>query len=99
METGTSVKDVNAWVLGGHTEATMVPLISNATVGGIPLVKLVGQEKAEALAQRARNGGAGIVALLKTGSAYYAPSAAPAAMAEGARRWRWPRRSCSTRSG
>ena len=82
METGASVRDVNAWVLGGHTEATMVPLISNATVGGIPLVQLVGQEKAEALAQRARNGGAEIVALLKTGSAYYAPSAASVAMAE-----------------
>src|SRR5581483_1812987 len=82
METGASVRDVNAWVLGGHTEATMVPLISNAAVGGIPLVKLVGQEKAEALAQRARNGGAEIVALLKTGSAYYAPAAATVAMAE-----------------
>lgn len=82
METGASVRDVNAWVLGGHTEATMVPLISNATVGGIPLVQLVGQEKAEALAQRARNGGAEIVALLKTGSAYYAPSAATIAMVE-----------------
>lgn len=82
METGASVRDVNAWVLGGHTEATMVPLISNATVGGVPLVQLVGQERAEALAQRARNGGAEIVALLKTGSAYYAPSAATVAMAE-----------------
>jgi malate dehydrogenase len=82
METGASVKDVNAWVLGGHTEATMVPLISNATVGGIPLVQLVGQDRAETLAQRARNGGAEIVALLKTGSAYYAPSAATVAMAE-----------------
>jgi malate dehydrogenase len=82
METGASVRDVNAWVLGGHTEATMVPLISNATVGGVPLVQLVGQEKAEALAQRARNGGAEIVALLKTGSAYYAPSAATIAMVE-----------------
>ncbi len=82
METGASVKDVHAWVLGGHTEATMVPLISNATVGGVPLVQLVGQERAEALAQRARNGGAEIVALLKTGSAYYAPSAATVAMVE-----------------
>jgi malate dehydrogenase len=82
METGASVKDVNAWVLGGHTEASMVPLFSNATVGGIPLVQLVGQDRAEALAQRARNGGAEIVALLKTGSAYYAPSAATVAMAE-----------------
>ncbi len=82
METGASVKDVSAYVLGGHTEATMVPLISNARVGGVPLVQLVGEEKANALAQRARNGGAEIVALLKTGSAYYAPSAATVAMAE-----------------
>lgn len=82
METGASVKDVHAWVLGGHTEATMVPVISNATVGGVPLVQLVGQERAEALANRARNGGKEIVDLLKTGSAYYAPSAATIAMVE-----------------
>lgn len=82
METGASVRDVNAWVLGGHTEATMVPLISNAAVGGVPLTRLVSQERAEALAQRARNGGAEIVALLKSGSAYYAPSAATIAMVE-----------------
>ncbi|MFN8556901.1 MAG: malate dehydrogenase [Dehalococcoidia bacterium] len=82
MATGASVRDVQAWVLGGHTEATMVPVISNATVGGVPLTNLVSQEQAEALAQRARNGGAEIVALLKTGSAYYAPSAATVAMAE-----------------
>ncbi len=82
METGASVRDVNAWVLGGHTEATMVPLVSNATVGGVPLTNLVSQERAEALAQRARNGGAEIVALLKSGSAYYAPSAATIAMVE-----------------
>ena len=82
METGASVRDVQAWVLGGHTEATMVPLISNATVGGVPLTQLVGQERAAALAQRARNGGAEIVALLKTGSAYYAPAAATIAMVE-----------------
>lgn len=80
--TGTSVRDVQAWVLGGHTEATMVPLTSNAMVGGVPLTKILPQEKVDALVQRARNGGAEIVALLKTGSAFYAPSAATIAMVE-----------------
>ena len=80
--TGASVRDVQAWVLGGHTEATMVPLTSNAMVGGVPLTKLLPQEKVDALVQRARNGGAEIVALLKTGSAFYAPSAATIAMVE-----------------
>ena len=80
--TGASVRDVQAWVLGGHTEATMVPLTSNAMVGGVPLASLLPQEKVDALVQRARNGGAEIVALLKTGSAFYAPSAATIAMVE-----------------
>lgn len=80
--TGASVRDVQAWVLGGHTEATMVPLTSNAMVGGVPLAKLLPKEQIDALVQRARNGGAEIVALLKTGSAFYAPSAATIAMAE-----------------
>jgi malate dehydrogenase len=81
-ELGVSVRDVHAWVLGGHTEATMVPLVSNATVGGVPLSALVSPEKAEELVNRARQGGAEIVALLKTGSAYYAPAAATVAMVE-----------------
>jgi len=80
--TGTSVRDVQAWVLGGHTEATMVPLTSNAMVGGVPLTKILPRDQVDALAQRARNGGAEIVALLKTGSAFYAPSAATIAMVE-----------------
>ena len=80
--TGASVRDVQAWVLGGHTEATMVPLTSNAMVGGVPLTTLLPQDQVQALAQRARNGGAEIVALLKTGSAFYAPSAATIAMVE-----------------
>lgn len=82
QELGVSVRDVQAWVLGGHTEATMVPLTSNATVGGVPLKKLLPEDKIQALANRARNGGAEIVALLKTGSAFYAPSAATIAMVE-----------------
>ena len=80
--TGASVRDVHAWVLGGHTEATMVPLTSNAVVAGVPLTKILPQDKVDALAHRARNGGAEIVGLLKTGSAFYAPSAATIAMVE-----------------
>ena len=79
---GASVRDVQAWVLGGHTEATMVPLTSNATIGGVPLGELLSKQKIEELVQRARNGGAEIVQLLKTGSAFYAPSAATIAMVE-----------------
>ena len=80
--TGSSVRDVQAWVLGGHTEATMVPLTSNAMVGGVPLASILPADQIDGLVQRARNGGAEIVALLKTGSAFYAPSAATIAMVE-----------------
>jgi malate dehydrogenase len=65
-----------------QASATMVPLTSNAMVGGVPLTKILPQDQVDALAQRARNGGAEIVALLKTGSAFYAPSAATIAMVE-----------------
>src|SRR5712692_4209667 len=81
-ETGASVEDVHAQVLGGHTEATMVPIVSTAHVGGVPLTALLPKEKIEAVVQRAKNGGAEIVALLKTGSAFYAPAAATAEMVE-----------------
>src|SRR5262249_14239203 len=80
--TNSSVRDVQAWVLGGHTEATMVPLTSNAMVGGVPLAKLLSKEQIDGLVHRARNGGAEMVGLLKTGSAFYAPSAATIAMVE-----------------
>jgi malate dehydrogenase len=80
--TNSSVRDVQAWVLGGHTEATMVPLTSNAMVGGVPLTKLLPKDQIDGLVHRARNGGAEIVGLLKTGSAFYAPSAATIAMVE-----------------
>ncbi|HUT33470.1 MAG TPA: malate dehydrogenase [Planctomycetota bacterium] len=79
MELGVSVKDVEAMVLGGHGDS-MVPLPRYATVGGVPLGALLPQERIEALIQRTRNGGAEIVALLKTGSAYYAPASAAVAM-------------------
>ncbi len=81
-ETGASVKDVHAQVLGGHTEATMVPIVSTAHVGGVPLTTLLPKERIEACVQRAKNGGAEIVGLLKTGSAFYAPAAATVEMVE-----------------
>jgi malate dehydrogenase len=81
-ETKASVEDVHAQVLGGHTEATMVPIVSTAHVGGVPLTKLLPKKKIETVVQRAKNGGAEIVALLKTGSAYYAPAAATVEMVE-----------------
>ncbi len=85
-EMGVSVRDVQALVMGGHGDA-MVPLPRYASVGGIPvpdLIKmgLLTQERLEALVQRTRDGGAEIVKLLKTGSAFYAPAAAAIEMAE-----------------
>ena len=80
MELGVSVKDIEAMVLGGHGDS-MVPLPRHATVGGVPLPELLPAERIEALIERTRKGGAEIVNLLKTGSAYYAPSSAAVAMA------------------
>ena len=76
-----SVEDIQAMVLGGHGD-TMVPLISYTTVSGIPVTQLLAPEKLAAIVERTRNGGAEIVAHLKTGSAYYAPSAAAVQMVE-----------------
>jgi malate dehydrogenase len=81
-----SVEDVTAFVLGGHGD-TMVPLVRYSTVAGIPLPDLVkmgwiSQDKLDAIVQRTRDGGAEIVGLLKTGSAFYAPAASAIAMAE-----------------
>ena len=81
-ESGASVQDVHAVVLGGHTEATMVPIVSTSTIGGVPLAAAMPKDKIEACVARAKNGGAEIVALLKTGSAFYAPAAATAEMVE-----------------
>jgi malate dehydrogenase len=85
-EFGVSVEDVSAFVLGGHGD-TMVPLVRYSTVAGIPLPDLVkmgwtSQERLDAIVQRVRDGGAEIVGLLKTGSAFYAPAAAAIQMAE-----------------
>lgn len=83
---GVSVEDVSAFVLGGHGD-TMVPLVRYSTVGGIPLPDLVKmgwikQDKLDSIVQRTRDGGAEIVNLLKTGSAFYAPASSAIAMAE-----------------
>ncbi|MBL9046531.1 MAG: malate dehydrogenase [Tabrizicola sp.] len=86
LEFNVSMKDVTAFVLGGHGD-TMVPSVRYSTVGGIPLPDLVQmgwttQEKLDAIVQRTRDGGAEIVGLLKTGSAFYAPAASAVEMAE-----------------
>ena len=80
-EIGVSVKDIQALVLGGHGD-TMVPLRSCATVSGIPITHFIAPERLEEIIQRTRDGGIEIVNYLKTGSAYYAPSAAAVEMAE-----------------
>ena len=81
MELGVSVEDTHAFVLGGHGD-TMVPLPRYSTVAGIPITELLSPERVQALVDRTANGGAEIVALLKTGSAYYAPAAATFEMVE-----------------
>jgi malate dehydrogenase len=86
QEFNVSVEDVTAFVLGGHGD-TMVPLVRYSTVAGIPLPDLIkmgwtSQEKLDQIVQRTRDGGAEIVGLLKTGSAFYAPATSAIAMAE-----------------
>jgi malate dehydrogenase len=80
-ELGVSVQDTHAFVLGGHGD-TMVPLPRYSTVAGIPITELMSAERVQALVERTANGGAEIVALLKTGSAYYAPAASTFEMVE-----------------
>ena len=81
MELGVSVEDTHAFVLGGHGD-TMVPLPRYSTVAGIPITELMSAERVAALVDRTANGGAEIVALLKAGSAYYAPAASTFEMVE-----------------
>ncbi len=81
LELNVSVKDVTAFVLGGHGD-TMVPLARYSTVAGIPIPELIPKDRLEAIIDRTRKGGGEIVKLLKTGSAYYAPAAAAVEMAE-----------------
>lgn len=81
LELGVSVEDVSALLMGGHGD-TMVPLPSCTSVGGIPVTKLIGEQRLSEIIQRTRDGGAEIVGLLKRGSAYYAPAAATTQMVE-----------------
>ena len=81
MELGCSVEDVHALVLGGHGD-TMVPMVRFANMAGIPITELLPKERIDAIVDRTRNGGAEIVALLKTGSAYYAPAGSVVEMVE-----------------
>jgi malate dehydrogenase len=81
MELGVSVENTHAFVLGGHGD-TMVPLPRYSTVAGVPITELLPQDRIDAIVDRTRKGGAEIVGLLKTGSAYYAPSAAAVQMVD-----------------
>ncbi|MDP4857935.1 MAG: malate dehydrogenase [Desulfobacterales bacterium] len=81
MELNVSVENTPAFVLGGHGD-TMVPLPRYSTVAGIPITELLPQDRIDAIVERTRTGGAEIVSLLKTGSAYYAPASAAVEMAE-----------------
>jgi len=81
LELGVSVEDTQAFVLGGHGD-TMVPLPRFSTVAGIPITELLTEERVQALVDRTAGGGAEVVALLKTGSAYYAPAASTFEMVE-----------------
>jgi malate dehydrogenase len=82
MELDVAPRDVSAYVLGGHTDATMVPIVSQARVGGIPLDALISKERIDAIVKRTMNGGAELVELYKTGSAFLGPSVGTIAMAE-----------------
>ncbi len=81
QELGVSVRDVQAYVLGGHGDQ-MVPLVKHTTIGGVSIGELLPPERLDALIRRTQGGGGEIVALLKTGSAFYAPSAATAEMVD-----------------
>ncbi|MBL7140837.1 MAG: malate dehydrogenase [Planctomycetes bacterium] len=81
MEAGVSPKDVQAYVLGGHGDS-MVPLVGHSNIGGVPLSERLPADRLEKIVERTRNGGAEIVALLKTGSAFVAPAAAAVDMAQ-----------------
>jgi len=88
MKLGVSVKDIQAMVLGGHGDS-MVPLPRYTTISGIPITHFLGEAELKEIVERTRNGGAEIVAFLKTGSAYYAPSSAVYQMVESmAKDWK-----------
>ncbi|MCC7365548.1 MAG: malate dehydrogenase [Dehalococcoidia bacterium] len=79
---GVSPRDVHGYVIGGHTDTTMVPVVSQTRIGGVPLTDLLPADQVQALVARAMRGGAEIGELMKVSSAYYAPSAATIAMVE-----------------
>ena len=81
LELGVSVEDISALLMGGHGD-TMVPMPSCTSVGGVPITRLLDKARLDEIVDRTRKGGAEIVSLLKTGSAYYAPAAACAQMVE-----------------
>ncbi|MCH7580167.1 MAG: malate dehydrogenase [Chloroflexi bacterium] len=81
-EAGVSIRDVHGYVLGGHTDTTMVPIVSNTMIGGMPIASLLSQDKIDALVERTMKGGAEIVGLMKTGSAFQAPATATMEMVE-----------------
>jgi malate dehydrogenase len=81
MELGVSVENIHAFVLGGHGD-DMVPLARYTTVAGVPITELLPEDRIDSIIQRTRGGGAEIVKLLKTGSAFYAPAASTAEMVE-----------------
>ena len=74
QELNVSIRDIQAYVLGGHGD-TMVPVLGYTTVGGVPVSELISEKRLGEIIKRTQDGGAEIVSLLKTGSAYYAPSA------------------------
>ncbi len=82
MELGVSPRDIHAYVLGGHTDATMVPVVSQARIGGMPLESLLSAERIDAIVKRTMSGGAELVELYKTGSAFLGPSVGTIAMVE-----------------
>jgi malate dehydrogenase len=82
MECGVSPRDVHAYVLGGHTDTTMVPIVSQARVGGMPLESVLPADRIESIVKRTMNGGAELVELYKTGSAFLGPSVGTMAMVE-----------------
>jgi malate dehydrogenase len=82
LELGVAPRDIHAFVLGGHTDATMVPIVSQARAGGIPIESLISKERIDAIVTRTMNGGAELVELYKTGSAFLAPAVATITMVE-----------------
>jgi malate dehydrogenase len=82
MELACSPRDISAYVLGGHTDATMVPVVSQARAGGIPVDRLIAADRLDAIVKRTMNGGAELVELYKTGSAFFAPAVATITMVE-----------------